>query len=221
MATQSINRNDEIKAIWKEYKFFYQILAGVVLVGIGVLIGMFAFSAPADRIGYLINLYTSILSILVTVFVIDFLNRRREEHRDLRQLQEQLVRDASSTSNETAKNAVHQVRKRGWLEGESSLLQEADFFQANLEGADLMNANLQGARLSFANLRAADLGGVNLEDAILFHAFLQGAYLYYANLQRAHLHTVDLQGAYLDSANLQRADLRNANIQKVSFTTQT
>src|SRR6266536_1544648 len=122
MTPQPITRDDEIKAAWKEYKLFYQILGGFLLVAIGIFIGMIAFSAPADRTSYLINLYTSLLSIFVTVFAIDFLNRRRDDQRELRQLQEQLIRDTGSISNEVAKNAVHQLRKRGWLIGEGGLL---------------------------------------------------------------------------------------------------
>jgi hypothetical protein len=92
MSTKEMSRDDEIKAIWKQYKLFYQIASSLLLVGIGIFIGMVAFSSPTDRANYLINLYISIPSVFVTVFVIDFLNRRRT----LRQLQEQLVRDAGS-----------------------------------------------------------------------------------------------------------------------------
>jgi uncharacterized protein YjbI with pentapeptide repeats len=227
MATQPINRNDEIKGIWKEYRFFYQVAGGLLLVGIGVFIGMIAFSAPADRTGYLINLYTSILSILVTVFVIDFLNRRRDEHRDVRQLQEQLVRDASSTSNETAKNAIHQLRMRGWLEGQSSLLQGARLTGANLQDAKLSFANLQGAILFRANLPQVDLNSAQLQGVDLEYADIRRGNLRNTQLQRANLHEAQLQGAVLFQANLQeallgRADLRetnfrNANLQKTDL----
>jgi hypothetical protein len=182
MADQDFRRDDEIKTIWREYRFFYQILGGLLLVGIGVFIGMIAFSAPADRTGYLINLYTSILSIAVTVFVIDFLNRRRDERREMRQLQEQLVRDASSTSNEIAKNAMHQLKRRDWLRGEGGLLRGAILSGANLDAAALNGVNLAGAKMHFVSLKGAFLVGANLAGADLHNSNLQGAHLRDARL---------------------------------------
>ncbi len=220
-------RSDEIKAIHHEYKFFYQVLGGSLLVAMGILIGAIAFSSELDRSAYFINLYTSLLSILVTVFVIDFLNRRREEHRERRQLQEQLIRDAGSTSNEIAKNAIHQLAKQGWLEGDTGLLKGADLVDANLEKAYMRRANLERTILHGANLEKADLGSTNLQRADLsgsklrssnlFAANLQGADLSGARIEHAMLKNVHLQGADLSGANLTNTFLREANLEGVDF----
>ena len=71
---------------------------------------------------YQINLFTDVISIAVTVLILDELNRRRSERDAENALKRQLVDDAASTSNEIAKNAVHQLRRKGWLEGENGLL---------------------------------------------------------------------------------------------------
>ena len=213
MVAQPQTRADEIKAIHREYKTFYQIAVRVFLVGIGVLIGIIWFSSDLDRSAYIVNLFTTFLGTLATVLVIDFLNRRRDDQRELRQLQEQLVRDAGSTSNEIAKNAVHQLQKRGWLEGDTGLLQGAHLGSANLQGVDLIGANLQEANLFLTNLQEANLYLANLQRAILFITNLQGANLSSTNLQGAHLGSANLQGVDLTFAKLQGANLIGTNLQ--------
>jgi hypothetical protein len=217
MPDHTPTRADEIKAIHREYKFFYQLLGGSLLVAIGILIGAIAFSSDLDRSAYFINLYTSLLSILVTVFVIDFLNRRREDQRELRQLQQQLIHDAGSTSNEIAKNAVHQLNMRGWLEGDNGLLRGAYLYNANLEGADLFKANLEGADLHSANLEKGNLISVNLQGANLQGANLHKAYVSYANMQGSCLVFANLQEVDFTETNLKEADLRYAKLQGAHF----
>ncbi len=124
----------------------------------------------------------------------------------------QLVRKAGSTSNETAKAAVHEMRKKNWLKGESSLLRIAD-----LEGASLSTANLQGANLSGAKLQGANLSGAKLQGADLSIANLQGVDLEGADLKSAKLGNANLQGADLFKVNLEGADLRGANLQGTSL----
>jgi uncharacterized protein YjbI with pentapeptide repeats len=217
MAEHETDRSAEIKAIHREYRFFYQVLGGAILVGIGVLIGAVWFSSDVDRSAYIVNLYTSILSIIVTVFVIDLLNRRRDDRNALRQLQEQLIRDAGRTSNEIAKNAVHQLNIRDWLDRHSGALKKANLRGANLAGANLSGANLRGTDLFMANLQGTDLGGAKLEGAKLDHANLKEADLYGAKLQGSQLSSVNLQEAILGIANLQGANLRGANLQRANL----
>ena len=102
--------------------------------------------------------------------------------------------------NETAKDAIDELRLRGWLTGEDSLLKGADLFGANLQGAKLREANLQGAHLFDANLQGAHLFDANLQGADLREANLQGAHLWHANLQEADLRHANLQGAILMGA---------------------
>lgn len=55
----------------KEHPFFYRISGGALLVGIGVLIGWGLFTEK--QVDYLLSLFTNLLSIFVTVFVLDLL----------------------------------------------------------------------------------------------------------------------------------------------------
>jgi uncharacterized protein YjbI with pentapeptide repeats len=126
---------------------------------------------------------TTFISVVVTVAVLNLLAEQREERRRIKDLQEQLVRDAGSTSNEAAKRAIDELRKRGWLEGENSLLRKANLRHANLQGANLERANLQGASLDWANLQGASLDYANLRGASLVSVELQGASLFDARLQ--------------------------------------
>ena len=213
MADHTPSRADEIKAIHKEYKFVYQIMGGSLLVAIGVLIGAIAFSSDLDRSAYFINLYTSLLSILVTVFVIDFLNRRREDQREIRQLQRQLVFNAASISNETAKDAVLQIRRLGWLEGDKGILQGLNLGHPHLEGAFLYGANLTGSNLAFANMKGANLGVANMKGASLSHAHLERSFLTGTHLEGANLNWTYLEGADLTEAHLEGADLMGAHLE--------
>lgn len=121
-------RDEEIRAIWRnpDNRMFYKLLGAAILVAIGVLVGGAIFAGNA--VDYQINLFTDVISIGVTVLILDELNRRRDKRdaveqeeanrrRDVKNAEEalkrQLVMDAASTSNEIAKNAVHQLRRKG------------------------------------------------------------------------------------------------------------
>jgi uncharacterized protein YjbI with pentapeptide repeats len=216
MAAQP-TRADEIKAIHREYSTLYQILGRSFLVGIGILIGIIWFSSDVDRSAYIINLFTTFLGTLATVLVIDFLNRRRDEQRELRQLQQQLIRDAGSLSNDIAKNAIYQLWWRGWLLGNGGLLQRAKLFKANLQGAELVGANLEGTNLSFANLCGTTLFAANLKGADLLKANLTGANLTKATLDGAYLLHANLEGANFSHAEMHGTDLHNAHLDETTI----
>src|SRR5262245_6868247 len=93
MTTNELHGWEQTKAIWrdKDNRFFYRILGGVALVGIGVVIGFGLFQTKEDRSSYVINAFTSVLSISITVFVLDLLAQRREEKREERELKARLI----------------------------------------------------------------------------------------------------------------------------------
>ena len=118
---------------------------------------------------------------------------------------EWLTQQMGSKDNVLARQAVEELRARGWLE------------DGSLQGAALSNADLQRALLLRADLREADMRGANLQEAVLHSAKLQESNLRAADLQGATLWGADLQGANLAEANLQGtnlsgADLRGANL---------
>ncbi|MEP7293763.1 MAG: pentapeptide repeat-containing protein [Chloroflexota bacterium] len=195
---------EQTKAIWadKDTRLIYKVMGGILLLAIGVFAGRLIYAAPdaQQAWGYGVNLFTGVISTLATVLILDQLAERRADRKAEQALKRQLVDDAASTSNEIAKNAVHQLRRKGWLKGENGLLKGADLSDANLQGADLVGANLQEADLRLANLHGAQMRGVNLKGALLWLANLQGAELSRTNLQGAEFGDANLEGATLDDA---------------------
>ena len=159
---------------------------------------------------FLLSLLVQVIGIGVTVLIMDNLAERRADRRAEDARKRQLIDDAASTNNEIAKNAVHQLGRKGWLTGEDGLLKGADLEGANLQGANLENANLEAARLIGANLQGANLAGTNLHWVDFWNANLEAANLSRANLHEADFWNANLQGAELGLANLQAADLRDA-----------
>ena len=214
------DRWTEIRKIHIESADAYRILGGIVLVGLGIWIGSLIFAGDN---GYGTNLYTELISIGVTVFILDFLNRRRDERRRIEDLKERLLRDIRSSENSVAKQAAHELREYGWLDRKTGLLQganlnsanlqEANLWGAKMQGAHLLEANLQGADLEVASLQGADLSGANLQGAHLGSVKLQQAKLRRANLQEADLQEANLQGADLSGSNLEGAHLADANLE--------
>ncbi len=86
------SRWDEIRKIQIESATAYRILGGLALVGIGTGLADTCF---ADE-EYGTNLYTEFIGIAVTVFVIDILNRHRDERRREQELKDRLLREARS-----------------------------------------------------------------------------------------------------------------------------
>ncbi len=218
------DRWTEIRTLHHDQHFFYQILGGAALVALGILLGAALFGADP---GYSVNIYTEILSIGVTVFILNALAERREDSRRENDLKAQLIRDAGSQSNEAALRAVNEIAKRKWLIEEDGLLRGADLSQANLAGAHLHTSNLQNANLFQgklqnaylfdANMQYAMLWQANLQHADLTHTDLEGADLGHAKLQYAKLLCANLQASYLGHADLKGADLSYTNIKNTNF----
>ena len=123
MEQSSPNRQTEIRTIHHRFAQVYKIGGGLFLVLIGVWIGSLLFTE-----GYATNIYTEMLSIFVTILVLDRLN----EWRNTQQLKRQLTREASSRDNSTALNAVDWLRAEKWLtiDDDSPLLMRAKLSRA-------------------------------------------------------------------------------------------
>lgn len=205
----SKERWQEVREIHKEYKFFYQISGGAIFIVIGIIIGSYIFE---DDEGYLINLFTDLLSICATVLMLNLLARRREERTHQQILKQRLIFDVSSSSNDIAKRAIEEMRYQGWLSGENSLLKGARLSGANLEGADLRNANLEGAELSATNLKSSNLQNVNFRSCDLYGTNFENSNLAFSDFQEAQLIS-----AHLNSCLLYDANLKSAYVYDVTF----
>lgn len=97
------------------------------------------------------------------------------------------------------------------------ILEEANLWDAHLEGAYLVGAHLEGATLWDAHLERANLGGVHLEGAFLQAAHLEGADLSAAHLEGANFFDAHLEGAFLWEGHLERVILREAHLEGANF----
>ena len=157
------------------------------------------------------NLSTELISIAITVLVIDGLYQARRRQAD----KASLVIRMRSKRNTTAVDAVEEARARGWLQ--RGLVEDADLRGANLKRADFQNASLAGANLSLATLRGADLRGadltkVNLEQAILIGANLKGSTVSDEQLSLAYILTYAIMpdGSFYNGKFNLLGDLRGA-----------
>jgi len=188
MTDYSNNRMTEITDIYHRFADVYRIGGGLLLVLIGVWIGSLIF---AD--GYATNVYTEMLSIFVTVLVLDRLN----EWRSVQQRKRTLVREAASRDNSTALNAIDWLRAEGWLTeyDETPLLKEIKLSRADLHNAYLYGAHLQNTNLYKVNLSYADLSKANVVDSFLHRAILQYTSLYETDFRQTNLWDASLRGA--------------------------
>ncbi|MCB9460757.1 MAG: pentapeptide repeat-containing protein [Anaerolineaceae bacterium] len=241
--------NDDM---WRSFKKQFQekpITYGMVFALFGFVVGAVMFHHQpdwGDTNNYLFNYLTISLTVglgvLVTVFVLNELQKRREKN----ELSRQLLIDIQYGANDVALNAINRLRgydeDYGWLTSENSIfdgkllraarlqgskLSKANFSNARLQGANfqqarLRRANFQGANLNVTNLRNADLRFAQLEGVPLHRALLQKAYLNNANLKDANLHLAsleeaDLRGTNLAGSSLYRTNLSGANLSNCSL----
>ena len=164
-----------------QQRTFNRVMYGVILVGIGVWIGGQWFSGDT---GYATNLYTELLSIGVTVGILNFLAEQREAAR--RKAENQTLRLVSlkyAGSTEERQKIIDEMKELNLLEG-------AYLADAALQEIGLIRANLKGSNLRFTNLYGAIMIGANLQEADFYRAKLDAA-----NLQNANLHQANLEGA--------------------------
>jgi uncharacterized protein YjbI with pentapeptide repeats len=172
------------------------------------------------------NAGTELISIAITVLIIDRANRKQSEQERLQELALQM----GSTDNAFAIEAVRILTLKNWLTDGS--LNKANLVRANLINSNLQNASLNESKLIVANLDNAKLDGAsliraemqsvqlekaslvksNLLGANLYKANMKGAILTEANLSKANLSHCNLQGAFLDETNLTNSNLRSAEL---------
>jgi hypothetical protein len=208
----SEQRWQEIRSIHNTSKFFYQLLGGILLVLIGIYIGSRLF---VNDTGYATNLYTEILSIGITIFILDALSRQREERREAARYKEQLIREMGSRDNGTALRAAEALRAHGWLK--AGLLRKANLEEANLQRAELTHAELTGVNFWCADLRKVRMIHARLQNARMAGVDLRGAELNVANLSGAHVNQADLRGADLRWVNLENAYVAESDFKDVNL----
>jgi len=188
---------------------YLRVSVGLFLLVAGVLAG-FLHSYPetwryADVIkDYYANASTELVSIALTVLLIDALY----EYRQNLQLKEQLIREMRSPDNGIALRAVEELRAYNWLFDGS--LKGISLRRANLAGCNLKGAVLDGADFTGANLKTASFREASMEAVILSGANLEGAFLRGAKLHQAVISGAILKNAILTSADLESTDFSGA-----------
>lgn len=214
-------RMQEIRTIHRQYAGFYRVFGGVMLVVVGVIIGATLFSGEQplfeDITGYFTNLYTEGVSVALTVLVVDFFARKREEQRRQQETQQRLTREAGSLDNATAINALREIKDRGWLNGGLSLLAGMTLRDARLTNADLSEANLQNTTFLRTDLTGANLDGVVLNGGNLAACQLDGASFNEARLRGVKAYETDFSGALMVGVDLSNAELDGARILKATI----
>lgn len=211
--TQPPRVDNEIVQMWRRDGKLYAI-AGFIA---GVMLFPLLASFSENLAGFLQELAPEAVGILVTVFLIDRIIRRRDERNAEESLKWQLVMDAGSQSNEKVKDAIYQLRRKQLLTGKDGILQKADLVSANLEAVNLSGANLQGIFLIGANLCDAFFIKSNLQESVLMWVLALGANFQKADLYKANLENANLSEADVSNVNLQMANLSHANLKKTTL----
>ena len=171
-----------------------------LLVLSGWVLGILTIPLIEDfaRIGAFIgDLVPEAVGILFTVLILDRLNEQRE----LEQLQNRLVREASGRANEASKLACDWMQFEGWLTGEASLLAGDKIWRANMVGVDLSSANLVNTDFYKSNLAGANLYRIDARNANFAYTDISGCDLVAANLEGANLEGANVEGVIWDHPN--------------------
>lgn len=210
-----LNKSLAVQFFLKRGRIFILFLGALITVG-GIYIGKLLFG---DEIW--INAFMEILSILVTILIIDVLNRWRDEQQTRRENIARLLREARSTVDYVAAAAMEELHDSGLLTGEDSIYaqkvregdENAHLRRAALTNIHLNNVNLAGVDMRHITLNKADLSATNLSGADLTQAKLQQVNLTNANLQGANFTKAYCYRANFSGADLRKADFRGANLE--------
>jgi uncharacterized protein YjbI with pentapeptide repeats len=190
--------------------------------GVGIATAAFYWypkSWPASSLvhDFYANVASSLISIALTVLLIDRLYERREAE----YLKQQLIREMGSNDKGFALRAAKEISARGWLTDGS--IRDSDLSQAALIGAVLDRAIFTGVIFDHAQLNGARLKGVRISggsyrgtifiDAVMDDAVVKdGADFIGAYFAGASLRHAELPGATLEETDLIRTDLTKANL---------
>lgn len=178
----------------------------LIILGIAVLmIGFYPKPLPRIIEDLYANFSTELISIGVTVLIIDRIRERRANERE----KKMLISQMSSHFNILACDAARILRDRGWHRGLGGI----SLWKANLENAELWEFFLTGANLTYANLRNANLCGAIVDGVRLTQGnegSLEGAHLHRTSLKQARITSEKANHLIFKDAQFVGADLSGA-----------
>lgn len=157
------------------------------------------------------NIHAELIGIGVTVLILGNANQAIR----IKQEKRRLILQMGSPDNAFVKEAVRQLRERGWLF--DGTVRGVYLRKANLQGVNLVQSNLKGADLYLANLKKAELRHIILESADLRRAELEDADLSQAKLMKVDLRSTHLNHTDFSFTFLNSADFRFAKIYMAIF----
>jgi len=182
------------------------LILGIVGILFYILIGLKpefpAFFTFYERI------HIELISISITVLILG----NADQYIRTKLEKKSLILQMGSSDKGFATEAVRQLRQRGWLE--DGICKGEIFDGANLTGVDLGNADLENAHFFQVNLNSANLICTNLAGVFLFDSDLEMANMSNANLERADLREANLEKAIFYKAHLEGTDLRDTNLDR-------
>lgn len=194
LVEQSLEKLSEVE------KFAFGALVGGILTGIvGYLLVHWDNSSLLQIVeDFYTNISTELVSIFMTLFIIDRLLKKRSNEEEKRRL----ILQMGSPDNGFALEAVRQLKAEphNWL------------FDGTLRGKSFYKANLIEAELEDADMSETDLSYARLNGAILRKAKLQGSYFGETSLSNADLSSAKLQNSELVMAKLADTMLLGANL---------
>ena len=190
----------------------------IVIAIVTIVIG-YSVVHSSEAVGFIFNVFndfyanvsSELISIVITVLVLDRLNERRQNAQELRRLTALM----NSDENMITKIAVAELRARGWLENnslkgshfheanlkkarlESVVMERCSFFRSNMEGAILSKSNFNQSHFTLTNLRRASMSDTNFQDSSLANADLAFSTIVGCNLRKTNLAGVNLKNAVL------------------------
>ena len=215
--------NSRNRPWWKTGKFsaclpLVGILIAIVILSLFYKHGRDVISKGGD---FTLNVHTEVLGVaigvLLTVFVIDTRNRRRDTERREQELIDRLLREVRSPEGIIARHAFHELGVLRLMYGEESILRGEWLYNAKPGSVDMRSARLEGANLILSDFTKSSFEHAKLDSAILAHATLDDVSFKFGSLRNADLTGASLMSAIFVGTNLEGACLVNANLENTIF----
>lgn len=181
------------------------LVLGIVLVFLHKYPDSWRFSSLIKE--YYANLSCELISIAITILLIDYLYERKEKENN----KKRLIRELGSEDKGFTSRALKEIKELGYLN--DGTLKGVDLSQANLSGLDFTDANLENINFTQALLNGTILKNSNLNGAIMNDAELRGANLENCTLSNTQMKKSNLYGAILNKARITNSDLMNSNLE--------
>jgi len=162
--------------IW-DYVTPRKVAIGILVIGFSILIFGYFHQHPEGwnwntfTSDFYANVSTELISIAITVLIIDNLNT----HHENRSEKKRLILEMGSPDNGIALRAIQIMRQEHTYLTDGSLKMQS-FWRANLNDAELYSVNLQSANFNYASMVGTQLYWANLKYVVFWRTNMEGAF---------------------------------------------